>query len=173
VLARHEGMVDNQRLRGIAGLHAADATTVLGRLRERGLIEPQGRGARTWYRLAIPLQEETGVQSGADIETSQPELWEELREIARPIREKLRQRKRPSVSERDGVIIKLCSHAPLALEDLVDLLGYAESSLRSPLQTLIKEGELQYQYPERPTHPHQRYRSVRGTERREGDGSGQ
>jgi ATP-dependent DNA helicase RecG len=47
VMARHEGWVDNLRLRSLTGLHSADATSVLTGLRERGLLQQQGGGRGT------------------------------------------------------------------------------------------------------------------------------
>ena len=52
VLARHEETIDNERLRGLAGLHPTDATKVLVGLRDAGHLAMEGerRGAR--YRLS-------------------------------------------------------------------------------------------------------------------------
>ncbi len=52
VVARHEGTIDNERLRGLAGLHPTDATKVLVGLRDARHLTMEGerRGAR--YRLS-------------------------------------------------------------------------------------------------------------------------
>lgn len=48
ITARHEGTIDNASLRVMTGLHPADATKLLGGLRDRGLLRMIGarRGAR-------------------------------------------------------------------------------------------------------------------------------
>jgi ATP-dependent DNA helicase RecG len=60
VCARHEGAVDNLRLRGLTGLHSADVTKVLGSLRDRGLLQMIGGGRTAWYRLGPATPERLG-----------------------------------------------------------------------------------------------------------------
>ena len=52
IFARHEQTIDNERLRGLAGLHPTDATKLLVKLRDAGHLTMEGerRGAR--YRLS-------------------------------------------------------------------------------------------------------------------------
>lgn len=157
VLAKHEGMVDNQRLRSLTGVHPADATAVLGRLRQRGLLDPQGGGSKTWYQLSPHLREDAGLPDNSERIGISPEEWDEMVNLARPLRDALRQRKRPARLERDRTIVALCRRMPLALEELEELLGYTRSGMRGIVQDLVKQRALQYRYPERPTHPHQRY----------------
>lgn len=161
VLARHEGSVDNLRLRRMAGLHPTDATAFLGRLRDRGLLEIQGSGRGAYYRLASELlsPEKTipaGEQAQAGISR---ELWAELREIARPIHGKSTPAKK-----RDPVVVGLCTREPLSLGELAELLGKTENTMRGIIQPLIHSGQLQYLYPERVTHPEQRYVAAEGTD---------
>jgi ATP-dependent DNA helicase RecG len=51
VHARHEGDVDNLRLRRLTGQHPADVTRVLGGLRHRGLLQMIGGGRGARYEL--------------------------------------------------------------------------------------------------------------------------
>ena len=51
VMARYEETIDNERLRGLAGLHPADATKVLVGLRDVGLLAMEGRRRGARYRL--------------------------------------------------------------------------------------------------------------------------
>lgn len=51
VLARHDGEVDNLKLRGLTGQHAADVTKVLGSLRDRGFLQMIGGGRGARYEL--------------------------------------------------------------------------------------------------------------------------
>jgi ATP-dependent DNA helicase RecG len=51
VYARHEGAIDNLTLRRLTGHHPSDATKILGGLRDRGLLQMDGRGRGAWYQL--------------------------------------------------------------------------------------------------------------------------
>ncbi|HEX8684642.1 MAG TPA: RNA-binding domain-containing protein [Ardenticatenaceae bacterium] len=51
VLARHEGYVDNYKLRTLTGQHPSDTTKVLGSLRSRGFLQISGVGRNTRYQL--------------------------------------------------------------------------------------------------------------------------
>jgi ATP-dependent DNA helicase RecG len=53
VHARHYGSIDNPRLRRLTGQHSADATKVLGGLRDRGLLDMIGAGRGASYQLGI------------------------------------------------------------------------------------------------------------------------
>ena len=54
IYARETGMVDNTACRDFSGLDTLQASNVLRRLRDRGLLEKQGAGNRTHYTLANP-----------------------------------------------------------------------------------------------------------------------
>lgn len=150
VFARHGAPLDNARLRTIAGIHPTDATAVLSGLRDRGLLERQGSGPGTWYRLAPELAE--AVEGGKAAEITDG-VWRELMDLAKPVRE----RGKTPAEQRDPIVLELCRRAPLSLEKLAELLGRKESSVRSVVQDLLRSGELRYLYPERRTHPEQRY----------------
>lgn len=51
VIAKHEGDIDNPRLRSLTGQHPADVTKVLVSLRDRGLLQMTGFGRNTRYLL--------------------------------------------------------------------------------------------------------------------------
>lgn len=57
VLARHEGYIDNVTLRQFTGMHPADVTKELGKLRHAGLLEMQSGGRGAYYVLS---QSDTG-----------------------------------------------------------------------------------------------------------------
>lgn len=52
VVARHEGHVDNVRLRRLTGQHASDTTKVLVSLRDRDLLQMAGAGRGARYELS-------------------------------------------------------------------------------------------------------------------------
>ena len=156
VIARHGEPLDNAKLRTITGMHSADATAVFSRLRDRGLLEKRGSGQGTRYRLAPDVTEEVEhhipPESGEATEIPDS-MWNEFWDLAEPVRAS----KRMPAEQRDPIMLALCSRAPLSLEQLAELLGRAESSVRTIVQDLIRSGKLQYLYPERLTHPEQRY----------------
>ena len=51
-IARHDGDIDNVRLRAVTGEHPTDTTKVLGGLRARGFLAMTGGGRGASYRLA-------------------------------------------------------------------------------------------------------------------------
>ena len=55
LIARHDGDVDNLRLRSLSGQHPADATKTLGGLRNRGLLSMSGWGRGASYELGSPI----------------------------------------------------------------------------------------------------------------------
>jgi predicted HTH transcriptional regulator len=153
VLARHEGTIDNLRLRRIMGIHSADATRVLSGLRNRQLLEPQSGGRWTWYRLTSKAVE--GMQVGLGHTRAADEImdWGRLEDIARPAREK----KRLNPEVRDSIVVRLCRDTPLSLDQLSRLLDRSRNSMRDVVQELLNAGQLDYLYPDHPTHPDQRY----------------
>ena len=54
IYTRETGMVDNTACRDLSGLDTLQASSVLRRLRDRGLLEKQGAGNRTHYTLIQP-----------------------------------------------------------------------------------------------------------------------
>ena len=57
----------------------------------------------------------------------------------------------------------LCSHGPLQLTQLAQILGRDPKYLRDQfLSKMIKSAELVYQYPDQPAHPHQAYKAPKG-----------
>lgn len=56
IYARETGAVDNTACRDFSGLDTLAASNVLRRLRDRGLLEKQGGGSRTYYTLSIPVE---------------------------------------------------------------------------------------------------------------------
>ena len=68
-----------------------------------------------------------------------------------------RNQRRMAAEIRDQVLVDLCAHVPLSLEQLAALMERSESYLREPLRALIAARRLTFLYPERPNHPRQRY----------------
>jgi hypothetical protein len=84
-------------------------------------------------------------------------IWHELEAIAKLVSAF----SYVSAEERDKVVINLCAVQPLALLEISWLLDRNKAYVRTILKQLVDNGELACLYPERPRHPHQRYRTVR------------
>jgi ATP-dependent DNA helicase RecG len=210
VAARHEGDVDNLRLRHLTGQHPADATKILIGLRNRGYLQMTGAKRGASYQLstqgtaahisdqgASPEQEGQSVaqlsllgtdlnlpdnggslggnepnlpDNGGSLGGNEPNLpdmesapgeappalwsvWEDLRAIARPARE----RRRLSTEVRSEIIARLCAVAPLGPRELGQLMARQEDYIRDVIRPLLADGRLRYQHPEQPSHPRQKY----------------
>lgn len=171
IYARETGAVDNTACRDFSGLDTLQASSLLRRLRDRGLLEKQGAGSRTYYTLSSPgeaegretLQAELpleggkqgseGGKSGAQggkraLPDLPPELAERLPESGQRLStESLRQ-----------LIRDLCEWQPLRGEELATLLHKDLKYLRNKhLSEMVQAGDLAFLYPESPNHALQAY----------------
>jgi ATP-dependent DNA helicase RecG len=190
VVTRHEGEIDNPKLRRLTGQHPADVTKVLGSLRDRGLLQMIGGGRFARYQLGpvattnvgdVPLlsqemrEEEHLTQqsfldtmpgsgglaaSSGGLAASSGGVWADLQQMSRVVREQ----RYIDAETRNGVLIQLCSQVPLSLRELADLLGRSLDYVRDALRPLIASGRLTFLYPEQPSHPHQKYMAVQSSE---------
>nr|WP_293133349.1 hypothetical protein [Okeania sp. SIO3I5] len=80
-----------------------------------------------------------------------------LIDIAIPVREK----KRVNRELMRNTILNLCSNGYLNLKTLAELLARTPDSIRANyINPMLKEGNLQLQYPDKPHHPQQAYKTV-------------
>ena len=160
IYARETGTVDNAACRDFSGLDTLTASNVLRRLRDRGLLEKQGSGKRTYYTLSIPagrhpdsLPEE--VKTPKRTEACNLELATLPPELA-TLLASLKGRVTPEAL-RDG-ICRLCAWSPLTCDQLASLLGKDRHYLRNKhLTPMVRVGLLKFRYPETAKHPHQAY----------------
>lgn len=174
VTAEVEGFVTNERLQGITKLHSADITRLLGELTGRRLLQAEGIGRWTKYRLPtgqmeLPLwtavaedvqQEQPLVQQGpSPVQQEQPPVQQED----------------PPATQQDGLglgrrsvnreavrqaILQVCRGEFLTLTELARRLNRSPQTLRTHyLPDLVASGELELLYPETPTRRGQAYRT--------------
>lgn len=182
IYVRATGAVDNMACRDFCGLDTLAASQVLRRLRDRGLLEKQGAGSRTYYILAaserqvlvhsdqpelpldIPAHADTthsrppghatqaGEACNLELATLPPELATFLATL---------KGRTPETALREG-IRRLCVWAPLTGDQLATLLGKDRQYLRNKhLIPMVRNGELRFLYPESTKHPHQAYVTTR------------
>ncbi|PKN58180.1 MAG: AAA family ATPase [Deltaproteobacteria bacterium HGW-Deltaproteobacteria-14] len=191
VTAAAEGRVTNQRLRDLVALHARDATVLLRRLVDAGLLGKHGERSDAWYSVAgearaLPLFEGAGdggtsvdsdatsddsdATSAASDATSDDSDATSAASDATSQGDTAVARVRASGRVRseilDAAILAVCRGRFLTREDVAAGVGRAVNSLRARnLPRLVREGRLELRYPERPNHPRQAYRTVdRGQE---------
>jgi ATP-dependent DNA helicase RecG len=80
-------------------------------------------------------------------------IQEQLEKIASRAAE---YRRLPAIT-RDEIVIALCALKPLSLHEIASLMGRDEETLRDPIRRLVATGRLAFLYPDRPSHPQQRY----------------
>lgn len=178
IYARATGAVDNTACRDFCGLDTLAASLVLRRLRDRGLLEKQGAGSRTYYTLA-------SAEPRAIVDSSQPELPLEIPSSSKGNAEPSPDAPKPggaacnlelatlppelatflatlkgraSAGALRDAIRRLCAWAPLTVDQLASLLDKDRHYLRNKhLIPMVRDGQLRFRYPESAKHPHQAY----------------
>ncbi|EYC50232.1 ATP-dependent DNA helicase RecG [Hylemonella gracilis str. Niagara R] len=185
IYARETGAVDNSACRDFCGLDTLAASQVLRRLRDRGLLEKEGSGSRTYYVLSrpetTPWELPAQLPLNIDAESTQgavppygdsrnPHMLEsqsppvQLVEIPALLRERIQAAgKKPRQTVVRELILALCSQRPCTAADLARLLGNRDPGelKRLHLKPLREAGQLILKYPETEKHPHQAYLTVR------------
>lgn len=148
----------NTACRDFSGLDTLQASSLLRRLRDRGLLEKQGAGSRTYYTLTSP-------QDALDRHPEQGELPLEGGKRALPdlppgLAARLPQpRQRLEGTSLRALIRDLCEWQALRGEELATLLHKDLKYLRNKhLTEMVQSGELAFLFPESPNHALQAYK---------------
>ena len=171
IYARETGLVDNMACRDFSGLDTLQASSLLRRLRDRGLLEKQGAGNRTHYTLANhaetkskhPAQGKLPLEGGNPAAEGGKQTLEGGKRSLPPLPPGLAA-KLPAPGQRVGeaalrqLIRDLCGWQVLRGEELATLLGKDLKYLRNKhLSAMVHAGELVFQFPESPNHRLQAY----------------
>jgi ATP-dependent DNA helicase RecG len=171
IYARETGVVDNTACRDFSGLDTLQASSLLRRLRDRGLLEKQGAGSRTHYTLASPRDEidrhpEQGdlpLEGGNRVIEGGKQLPQggkrSLSDLPPNLADRLpRPGQRINTAGLRQIIRDLCGWRPLRGEELAALLHKDLKYLRNKhLTRMVSAGELAFLYPESPNHALQAY----------------
>lgn len=156
VLARETGFVDNSGLREISGLDTSAASKLLGKLRDKHLLDKFGKGQYTFYLLSDlasniddkPTKLDDKPTKLDDKPTKLDELLEDLGN-------------RSSFGQISIVIAMLCLEQPCSAEFIAEKLNRNQQYVsKNYLKKLIDSWYLTYIYPEQPNHPEQAYRTT-------------
>ncbi|MBF0178053.1 MAG: hypothetical protein HQL63_14585 [Magnetococcales bacterium] len=158
-----EGRVSNNRLQELTERHPSDLTEMLRGLVRTGFLESHGKQRWTWYTVqagAAPVEGDgrsEGLVGGSEGLVGGSEgLPKELLDQAASIWT----RGKVGKGEVHAVILALCRGRFLSLRTLSGLLGRSPDYVRPNfLRELVKSGQLESLYPDRPNHPDQAYRT--------------
>ena len=170
IFMREMGAIDNASYRHLNQVDTLAASVSLRRLKDHGLVEPQGSGSRTHY---VPTPAFNEIGSGAKVHgsplsmhakgASMPLIDSPAADVlpsALSTRiQKLRKRLDPEDAER--LIRELCQHKPMSADEIATLLGRQKHYIANKyLFRMVREGALAHTIPEMVKHPNQRYQSV-------------
>jgi len=182
-----EGAVNHARIREMSDMHPHDLSKELKELVTEQLLHPSGAGRATVYTFYEPrepvirqLTLENGVPSGppehyrarsehlAGRSEHSPLSSEHLPEDSQHLRnrtlvaERIGDRKKVPPIVMEEVIRSLCSENYLSLKDIAVLVHRTPDTLRVHyLNRMVKTGQLELRYPDKPNHPDQGYRTRR------------
>jgi ATP-dependent DNA helicase RecG len=183
IYARETGAVDNTACRDFSGLDTLQASNLLRRLRDKGLLEKQGAGNRTHYVLLERARDNPGMgdlfggvggklePEGGKLEPEGGKLEPEggnlelssNMQALPPLPENLALRlldpgKRMGTLGLRQLILDLCSWQALRADELATLLHKDKKYLRNKhLTPMVQAKELSFLYPESPNHKWQAY----------------
>ncbi len=166
-----EHKISNERLRELTDLHSTDITELLRGLVERGFLGPKGRGRWSYYvlpgdqisptlpmldvLLSDPKEAETSEPRNQTSEPSPPSP-EQLLTLA----ELVRSNRKVSRTTMERIILTLCQWQFFTIKELASLLGRSGDFLQASYVTkMVKLGQLELKYPDKPNHPLQAYRT--------------
>jgi len=175
-----EGSVTHGRLKQITTSHPHDLSKCLGTLVKDEFLESHGASRGTYYvlpgerptapfaaieesELAAPnVIPESLLPSSQHLPMSSqhlipsPQHLERLKRIAGEVRDKGKVPREQLIS----VILTICDGYYISSRELSELTHRTPDTLRNHyLNGLVSEGKLELMYPEKPSHPSQRYRT--------------
>lgn len=179
IFVREVGAINNSAYRDLNRVETLIASGHLRKLRDEGLVEQKGKGAATFYvpteRLLNPVgfkpaspvskpqpQESTPATSGQSqgfpvLPQGFPAIPANLTAAVQGLGE------RANPAEVKPVIRQLCVWHPLRAEEIAAILQRGQPYVtRTYLTPMVRDGELEFVYPDQPAHPQQAYKATSG-----------
>ncbi|MCT8830830.1 putative DNA binding domain-containing protein [Glaesserella parasuis] len=177
VLARETGFVDNSGLREISGLDTLAASKLLGKLRDKHLLDKFRKGQYTFYLLSDlasniddkptklddkPTKLDDKPTKLDDKPTKLDDKPTKLDDKPTKLDELLEDLGNRSSFEQISIVIAmLCLEQPCSAEFIAEKLNRNQQYVsKNYLKELIDSWYLTYIYPEQPNHPEQAYRTT-------------
>ncbi len=169
LLAHRFGEINNSDIQCYSQKHPKDIGDCLKNLVDKGWLNKSGRGRGTHYSLTtsesislLSLLQNTSTSSSNHLTSSSDHLTtnsdhlENLKKIAKPVRDK--GKVPPDVMRK--AILEVCQEKFLTLQELEIILNRTNSTLRTRfLKKMIEEGLIEFKHPDRLNHPEQAYRT--------------
>jgi len=174
LFARATGAVDNASCRDTCGLDTLGSSLLLRKLRDKGLLEKNRGGNRTYYSLKdANLGPKDGDLGSKDVNLGSKDVNLGVEDVNFGIKggdlaqdglpQNLRERIAALAPHASAEILKrlildLCSWEPLNDDAMAELIGRDARYLRVKyLSNMVRSGELRWLYPDIPNHPLQAY----------------
>ena len=167
VTAHIEGFVSNARLQQIIRLHPRDITLLLAGMVQKSMLESDGTGRGTTYRVTgnlsdspthLPSSSTHLADSSTHLENGEYDPCQDskLLQIAQEVRAKGKTDK----SILTNTILALCTDRFLSIQQIGTLLQRSPAGLRERfIKPMLEEGLLERRFPHQPSHEQQAYRT--------------
>ena len=151
--AHRKGRIDNAHMRALVGFNTLKASDTLRGLRDRNLLVLHSHGANSYYTLAPVL---TGRNETEPSILYQGELPSDIREAIDQLGT------RPRKKHIRSVILAICEQGNwVTAAALASFLNFRQKNLTtSHLTPMLKSGQLEWRFPDKPNHPSQAYRAT-------------
>ena len=181
VFVREVGAIDNISYRQLTGANRTQAGIELRDLRKRELVEQRSAGKSTYY-LPSPIFLSTMVDNNTTMVDNNTTMVDNdtlmgvevidmmYQQIPDEIMELIKRLGKRSLSPKlmRETILKLCAWREFSMAELAQILGRHEKYLKTNyIQPLINENRITYTIPAMKTHPRQKYKTIKETEKRE------
>ncbi|MBP5346268.1 MAG: putative DNA binding domain-containing protein [Bacteroidales bacterium] len=175
----HEvGAIDNNTYRQLnSNINNQKASFDLHDMCTKGLLEQKGQGKSTYYIAGTNFingnaVEENGraigengnavEENGRAIGENSNAVEENGRAMPEELLERCRSLKKWEPSKKmNDLIIELCAYKPLSISEIANIICRRPRSVRLYINSLIESEQIFYTIPEMPTHPDQKYTTVK------------
>lgn len=175
IFVREVGAINNSAYRDLNRVETLIASGHLRKLRDEGLVDQKGKGAGTFYvpteRLLNPVGYKPAspvskpqTQEATPATSSQSQGFPVLPQGFPPLPADLTAAvdglgERANPAEVKPVIRQLCMWRPLRAEEIAAILQRGQPYVtRTYLTPMVRDGDLEFVYPDQPAHPQQAYR---------------
>lgn len=175
IYVREVGAINNAAYRDLNRVETLIASGHLRKLRDAGLLEQKGKGAATFYVPTERLLNPASIPPGSPAAKPQPQestpatssqsqgfpvLPQGFPTIPATLLAAVQGLgARANTAEVKPVIRQLCAWRPLRAEEVAAILQRGQPYVtRTYLTPMVRDGELEFVYPDQPAHPQQAYR---------------